>query len=140
MLAPRKRPLPLLAALTLVLVVFFYHRDANHIYLQWSSSVEALPQKLPANKTLGFGAVVVVSKPDSLRRDALLQAANVTDMELTIPQQPEWTEGDVRRFRNGQEKGVQRGSILAWMGHHHALRWYAIRHARLGSRHSCRPC
>lgn len=124
MLAPRKRPLPLLVALTLFLVVFFYHRDADRIYLQWASSIEALPQKLPANKTLGFGAVVVVSKEGSDRRHSLLQAANVTDINLTIPQQPKWTEGDVQKFRNGQEDGVQRGSILAWMGHRNALRWY----------------
>ncbi|KAF2470170.1 uncharacterized protein BDR25DRAFT_262893 [Lindgomyces ingoldianus] len=124
MLAPRKRPLPLLLALTLALVLFFYHRDADRIYLQLSSSIDAIPDRAPANKTLGFGAVLVVSKDGSDRRHSLLQAANVTDIELTIPQQPEWTEGDVQKFRNGQEKGVQRGSLLAWMGHHHALRWF----------------
>lgn len=123
MLATRKRPLPLLAALTLVLVVIFYHRDhADRIYQQWSASIESQPVKLPANSTLGFGAVVVVSKEGSERRHALLQAANVTDIDLTIPEQPQWTEGDVQRFINGQDK-VQRGSILAWLGHHNALRW-----------------
>ena len=127
MLAPsRKRPLPLLVALTLFLVVYFYHRDADRIYIKWASSIEALPQKLPANRTLGFGAVVVVSKTGSERRPSLLQAANVTDIDLTIPKQPRWTEGDLTRFRNGQENDVQRGSMLAWLGHRHALQWYGV--------------
>ena len=124
MLAPRRRPLPLLVAATLVLLFFFYHKDPDRIYTRWSASMEAQQHKLPANRTLGFGAVVVVSKEASTRRHALLQAANVTDIDLTIPKQPEWTEGDVQNFRNGQDKNVQRGSILAWMGHHNALRWY----------------
>jgi hypothetical protein len=97
MLATRKRPLPLLAVLTFVLVLILYHRDhADRIYQQWSTSMESHPMKL--------------------------QAANVTDVQLTIPAQPQWTEGDVQRFINGQSN-VQRGSILAWLGHHNALRW-----------------
>lgn len=123
MLAARKRSLPLLAALTLILVVVFYHRDrADRLYQKWSDSLEAHPSKLPANSTLGFGAVVVVSKEGSHRRHALLQAANVTDVDLTIPPQPQWTEGDIQQFTNGQDD-VQKGSILAWLGHHNALRW-----------------
>ena len=123
MLAARKRPLPLLAALTLVLVVIFYNRDhADRIYQQWSSSIESHPTKLPANSTLGFGAVVVVSKKGSERRHALVQAANVTDVQLTIPEQPQWTDDDIQSFVNGEEN-APRGSILAWLGHHNALRW-----------------
>ncbi|KAF2643935.1 hypothetical protein P280DRAFT_393354 [Massarina eburnea CBS 473.64] len=124
MLAPsRKRPLPLLVALTFALFLFTYNRE-DRLYVQWASSLEASHAKLPANRTLGFGAVVVVSKKDSERRAALLQAANVTDIDLTIPSQPQWTQNDIDKFRNGQEKNVQRGSILAWMGHHNALRWF----------------
>lgn len=123
MLATRKRPLPLLAALTLLLIVVFYHRDhADRLYQQWSTSIESRPIKLPANTTLGFGAVVVVSKHGSDRRHALVQAANVTNIDLTIPDQPQWTEGDLHRFIDGQDN-VQRGSVLAWLGHHNALRW-----------------
>jgi hypothetical protein len=51
-----------------------------------------------------------------------VQAANVTDVDLTIPKQPIWTEGDLQRFINGQED-AQRGSILAWLGHRNALQW-----------------
>jgi hypothetical protein len=123
MLASRKRPTPLLCVLTLALIVLFYHSsNPDRIYQNWSSSYETRPQKLPANSTLGFGAVVVISKPGSERRHALVQAANVTDVDLTIPKQPVWTEGDLQRFIDGQEN-VQRGSILAWLGHHNALRW-----------------
>jgi hypothetical protein len=126
MLASRKRSTPLFLLITLVLVVIWYHsRDTDRIYQQWLSSVESRPVKVPANKTLGFGAVIAVSKDGSKRRHSLMQAANVTDIDLTIPKQPDWTEGDVQRFINGQ-KNAQRGSILAWLGHHNALRWYAI--------------
>ena len=125
MIAPRKRPLPLLAALAFLLIVLFYHRsDADRLYNQWSAKDGALPHNLAANKTLGFGALVVVSAPQSRRLHSLLQAAAVTDIELTVPKQPEWTEGDVRKFRNEQENDVRKGSILAWMGHLHALQWY----------------
>ncbi|CAO2651897.1 Nn.00g001800.m01.CDS01 [Neocucurbitaria sp. VM-36] len=124
MLASRKRPTPLLLVLTFILIVIWYHsRDADRIYEQWISSVESRPVKAPANRTLGFGAVVAVSRNGSDRRHSLVQAANVTDFDLTIPPQPDWTEGDVQRFINGQEN-VQRGSILAWLGHHNALRWF----------------
>ncbi|KAH8722565.1 hypothetical protein GQ44DRAFT_774825 [Phaeosphaeriaceae sp. PMI808] len=122
MLASRKRPTPLLIALSLVLIVLFYHSShANHIYHQWSFSFEAHPAILPANSTLGFGAVLVVSRDGSKRRHSLVQAANVTNIDLTIPKQPNWTEGDLQRFIDGQDN-VQRGSILAWLGHHNALR------------------
>jgi hypothetical protein len=66
--------------------------------------------------------VVAVSKAGSERRHALVQAANVSDFDITIPAQPEWTEGDIQRFINGQEN-THKGSILAWLGHHNALQW-----------------
>ena len=124
MLAPsRKRPLPLLAGLVLTLLFVFYCRDTNRIYFPWTSHIRLQTTQLPANRTLGFGAVVVVSRDGSERRHSLLQAANVTDFDLTIPKQPKWTEGDLEKFRNGQADGIQHGSLLAWMGHHNALRW-----------------
>ena len=130
--AARPKTLPLLAAATVLLIIFFYHRNSEFIRLQWTtatatsspSSIATEPQRHPANKTLGFGAVLVVSKEGSERRHSLLQAANVTDIELTIPHQPTWTEGDVESFVDGQEDYVQKGSILAWLGHLNVLRWY----------------
>ena len=126
MLASRNRPSPLLCTLTLILILLFYHSsNANSIYQHWSTTLDERPVHIPANSTLGFGAVVVISKEGSDRRHALLQSANVTDVDLTIPKQPTWTEGDLQRFINGQEN-AQRGSILAWLGHRNALQWYAI--------------
>jgi hypothetical protein len=123
MLASRKRPTPLLVTLALFLVVLFYHSSkADRIYQQWSSLHEARPVKLAANSTLGFGAVVAVSREGSKRRHALVQAANVTNIDITIPKQPSWTEGDLQRFIDGQDD-AQRGSILAWLGHRNALQW-----------------
>lgn len=124
MLAPsRKRPLPLLVGLVLTVLFCFHYRDTDRIYIQWVSSTGSHYAELPANRTLGFGAVIVVSKEGSGRRHALVQQANVTDFDLTIPSQPQWTDNDVAKFRNGQENGVQHGSILAWMGHLNVLRW-----------------
>jgi cytochrome c-type biogenesis protein CcmE len=123
MLAPRKRLVHVLSVIFLIVVLFLYHRDSDIIYFRWASALEALPDKPPANRTLGFGAVLVVSKEGSERRHSLLQAANVTDISLITPAQPKWTDNDVEQFRNGQEQGVQRGSILAWLGHYNVLQW-----------------
>lgn len=117
----RKRQLPLLAALLSTLVFVYIYSDINHVYFPWPSSPPLQSRLPPANRTLGFGAVVVVSKEGSKRRQTLLQAANVTGLDLTIPQQPRWTEAHFDRFRNGQS--IQHGSLLAWMGHHNALQW-----------------
>lgn len=127
MLATRRRTAPLLLALLALLLIICYRSQdvyADRIYAaaQWSKPQPPGPRNIFANRTLGFGAVLAVSKPASSRRHALVQAANVTNFDLTIPHQPTWTEGDVQRFVNGQ-KNSQRGSILAWLGHHNALRW-----------------
>lgn len=124
MLAPNRRvPLPLLVGLVLTLLVCFRYRNNERIYFPWLPPLDLRHTQLPANRTLGFGAVVVVSKEGSRRQHALLQQANVTDFDLTIPKQPKWTETDVQDFVNGQTDGVQHGSILAWMGHLNALQW-----------------
>ena len=123
LVATRKRSTPLILLVIFVLIGIWYtNRDSDRIYLQWMSSIESRPDKIEANRTLGFGAVVAVSKEGSERRHALVQAANVTDFDITIPAQPEWTEGDIQRFINGQE-GSHKGSIRAWLGHHNALQW-----------------
>ncbi|KAH7413578.1 hypothetical protein DE146DRAFT_761840 [Phaeosphaeria sp. MPI-PUGE-AT-0046c] len=78
---------------------------------------------IPANSTLGFGAIVAVSHPRSPRRANLLWAANLTDLDIVVPQQPEWTENDVEDFKSNESTTISRGSALAWMGHLHALKW-----------------
>lgn len=79
----------------------------------------------PANSTLGFGAVFAVSALDSPRRTKLIQAANVTGMDLTIPDLPEWSVDDENRFRAGlkeEDRDAGHGSIMAWFSHIHLLR------------------
>ncbi|KAF2203280.1 hypothetical protein GQ43DRAFT_367291 [Delitschia confertaspora ATCC 74209] len=123
MLVPRKRPIVFLAVFVFLFALYTYHRETGLIYPKFSDTSLDIPDNSPANKTLGFGAILVVSKEGSSRRHGLLQAANVTDIELTIPKQPSWTEEEIDTFRNGIDKAA-RGSILAWMGHHNALRWF----------------
>ncbi|KAK5659871.1 hypothetical protein OQA88_13334 [Cercophora sp. LCS_1] len=78
---------------------------------------DGLATVLETNSTLGFGTVYVVSKADSPRRHGLLQAANVTEIDLTIPSQPVWTEEQL----SGHPK-IGKGSLMAWLGHLHLLR------------------
>lgn len=75
-----------------------------------------------SNSTLGFGRIYVVSKQGSPRRKAIVQAANVTELQLSIPVQPVWTEDDERDFKLAQNSSIGGGSLLAWLGHLHALR------------------
>ncbi|KAL1303002.1 hypothetical protein AAFC00_003318 [Neodothiora populina] len=86
----------------------------------------ALPPGIePANSTLGFGAIVAVSHATSPRRQGLLAAAYITDLNISIPDQPAWTDEDVDRLRRPpKETRMTRGSALAWLGHLNALRWF----------------
>ncbi|KAL1631767.1 hypothetical protein SLS56_004286 [Neofusicoccum ribis] len=79
----------------------------------------------PANATLGFGAIIVVSGPGSPRRPKIIQAANVTEIDLTIPEQPEWTDAHLQNFTDAMKWGGRetgRGSQLAWLSHDFALK------------------
>lgn len=74
-----------------------------------------------SNATLGFGRIYVISKQGSPRRKGIVQAANVTGLQLSIPVQPLWTEDDESRFRLPQKSSIAKGTLLAWLGHIHAL-------------------
>ena len=76
------------------------------------------------NATLGFGALYVVSAPGSTRRNHLEQAAAVTGLQLTIPQQIAWSEQDITRFKwhNQEASRIGAGSIMAWLSHHLVLK------------------
>ncbi|KAI6879007.1 glycosyltransferase family 25 protein [Hortaea werneckii] len=78
----------------------------------------------PANATLGFGAVVAVSRAGSPRRESLLLASNITEIDITIPTQPKWTDKDVKNLRAEKDSTITKGSALAWLGHLNALRWF----------------
>ena len=89
-----------------------------------SDTFSLSPDFLPVNSTLGFGAVLVVSPLDSPCRYSLLQAANVTKIDLTIPDLPVWTGEDEARFRSaGPPTEMMKGMIFAWMSHLHVLEW-----------------
>lgn len=112
----------LLLALALI-GVFLYYRTA----ISTEVSVRLGGGKstsTPANATLGFGGLYVVSGPGSPRRAHLEEAAAVTELELTIPEQMTWTDADVRNFRpeNESESRVLTGSVKAWLSHHLVLR------------------
>lgn len=89
------------------------------------SSIDAsrlLPVKA-ANATLGFGGLYVVSGPGSPRRPHLEEAAAVTELNLTIPDQVAWSDQDVSNFRvkNVSESNIGEGSVKAWLSHHLVL-------------------
>ncbi|KAF2685120.1 glycosyltransferase family 25 protein [Lentithecium fluviatile CBS 122367] len=71
-----------------------------------------------------FGAITAVSHSRSPRIKGLLWAANLTGIDITIPEQPFWTEGDLETFRSGNKSQITKGSALAWLGHLNALRWF----------------
>ncbi|KAF2278754.1 uncharacterized protein EI97DRAFT_431006 [Westerdykella ornata] len=123
-LAPKKRLLQIPTLFFLFLVFFFYRTTFDPGRDTAIDRALGIPRTLAANETLGFGAVLVVSKQGSRRRHALIQAANVTDIELTIPRQPKWTEEQLEDFSNGEDMAEHRGSMLAWLGHHNVLKWF----------------
>ncbi|OCL04837.1 glycosyltransferase family 25 protein, partial [Glonium stellatum] len=113
------RRLLLLLALCVAPILYFIYNGP------WSLSGPRKSRGLPpANATLGFGAVVAVSHATSPRRRALVFAANMTGIDLTIPDQPAWTDADVEAFRSPEGSRIKKGSALAWMGHLNALEWF----------------
>ena len=102
------------------------HQKTTHHGVSDDQPVQAIhtdPEDA-ANSTLGFGSILVVSAASSPRRPHLIQAANVTGIDLVIPEQPRWTEKDVEEFSKalkwgGRETG--RGSKLSWLAHDYVL-------------------
>ncbi|EKG17971.1 hypothetical protein MPH_04779 [Macrophomina phaseolina MS6] len=130
MLVARKH-LQLLSALFFTCCILVYYRELFHPYVYRSPPEPAAPEHVnwdgPANATLGFGAVIVVSGPGSPRRAKIIQASNVTEISLTIPEQPEWTDQHLQNFTDAMKWGGRdtgRGSALAWLSHDHALKWF----------------
>lgn len=72
-----------------------------------------------------FSGIVAVSNGPSWRVDGLLEAANLTGIDIDIPQQPAWTAEDIDTFRRFKDPGAARkigpGQTQCWMGHRHAL-------------------
>ncbi|CAD0028647.1 unnamed protein product [Aureobasidium pullulans] len=88
----------------------------------------AIRVRIQINRNLlsirGVKPIVAVSQLTSKRRNSLLLAANITDIDITIPDQPIWTDEDVNNFRTKNGSLITRGSAMAWMGHLNVLRWF----------------
>lgn len=78
----------------------------------------------PANSTLGFGAVLAVSREHSPRQEALFFASNLTGVDISVPHQPQWSDDDLNALKADSGSRITRGSALAWLGHLNALRWF----------------
>lgn len=132
MLTPRRPTARTLAGTVLLLFVFAYvlypRRPASSHASQQATSDPIVAGATAANTTLGFGAIAVISRgPGSTRYHALMQAANVTELDLVVPEQPVWTADDLAEYQeqDGTDGAVQKseGSALAWLGHINALKW-----------------
>ncbi|KAF2087577.1 glycosyltransferase family 25 protein, partial [Saccharata proteae CBS 121410] len=73
---------------------------------------------------LQFGAVLAVSREGSPRQQDLLFAADLTGINISVPEQPIWTEEDLHNLYAERGSILSRGSALAWLGHLNALRWF----------------
>ncbi|KAI8933424.1 hypothetical protein NX059_010039 [Plenodomus lindquistii] len=109
-------PIPTLLALLILILL--------HHTIHSSPTTTTSPHPvLPANFTLGFGTILAVSHTTSPRRPALLWAANLTSIDITIPTQPTWTDSDIEAFK-AKEGYISNGSARAWMGHLHVLKYF----------------
>jgi len=116
-------------AILAFLAIYFLNRWRSNVGFTSSNSLPTGPildyQKLPAaNSTLGFGAVVAVSRATSPRQESLILAANITEIDITIPSQPSWTDADLMTIVADHGSQITRGSALAWLGHLNVLRWF----------------
>lgn len=111
------------AVLVLTLICLFFHHTYSTIF-NASKRQQLVASLSPANSTLGFGAILAVSHPSSPRRQSLLWAANLTDLDIVIPEQKIWDVGDVKGLTIKQGSRLSTGSAKAWLGHLEVLRWY----------------
>ena len=109
----------LLAFLGLASIYFLFTSTSA-----WHHATSKLAARAPANATLGFGAIYAISGHRSPRRHNLIQAANVTGLEIHIPKVPKWTQEDMNDFKSGDgliSGSIRDGSLKAWMSHAVAL-------------------
>nr|OQO26603.1 hypothetical protein B0A51_08284 [Rachicladosporium sp. CCFEE 5018] len=118
----------LLLALALLLrITIVRHADIGrirHVAHNITNRLRPLYTGAHANTTLGFGAIIAVSRPGSSRREGLIRAANITEIDITIPDQPQWTAEDIANLRAAENSTITRGSALAWLGHLTAIRYF----------------
>ncbi|KAF2813130.1 uncharacterized protein BDZ99DRAFT_568376 [Mytilinidion resinicola] len=122
---PRNSRPIIISALTVAIIFLVWFQSDQAILSLHKPTSTSTKLPSPANSTLGFGAIIAVSPPNSKRRHGLLQAANVTELDITIPELPIWTEEDVEQFRSQQAPTEMRfPMIAAWMSHLRVLEWF----------------
>ena len=116
------RPRILIVVLSLVtLASLLYYCCTTH-------AGHTAPACTPANSTLGFGAIFAVSPHYSPRRPSLLCAANLTGLDIVIPDLPSWSVRDVEAFKaKDRQSTISVGSAKAWLGHLEILKEYATK-------------
>ncbi|KAG8625330.1 hypothetical protein KVT40_007081 [Elsinoe batatas] len=123
----------ILSAATLIFVFYFFlHNDnlavgPSQLKLFKPSLINEAQQHKPADSTLGFDAVVAVSPKGSWRQKKILQQAAISEINLQIPELPEWTKEQTDNFferlaYGGRESAI--GSVMAWLSHHYILEWF----------------
>lgn len=109
----RLPPLYLLLGLSILTFIVYFRSTVSSGIQGFTAS-----HVTPANSTLGFGALYVVSGPNSPRREGLIESANVTGLHFTIPELPAWSEEQIASFRNHDEQStITNGSVRAWLSH-----------------------
>lgn len=113
----RLPPLYMLLALGMLGTVLYFRAGVPSSIYGFSTA-----NLTPANTTLGFGALMVVSGPGSPRRQGLIESANVTNLDLTIPELPSWSKEQLVEFKEQDpDSTITDGSIRAWLSHNVAL-------------------
>ncbi|KAI9696152.1 MAG: hypothetical protein M1820_008293 [Bogoriella megaspora] len=120
----RYRRLPVLLVFCTILLFIYFNTPSLFSSNPSKRSTVSLKGLKKANSTLGFGALVAVSKAESARREGLLFAANITGLDITIPDQKEWNDDDIMDLVTPEGSTMNRGSAMAWLGHLNALRWF----------------
>lgn len=54
----------------------------------------------------------------------MLEAARLTDLQITVPDQPKWTDADIEAMKDKQYSIISKGSAMAWLGHINAVKWF----------------
>ena len=116
----------ILLAVVLCSIFYYYRSSIGITYASQGQYDFVRPDNdtSAANATLGFGGLYVVSGPGSPRRKKLEQAAAVSELTLTIPDQVAWTDEHIAAFRwpKEEESKIGKGSVMAWLSHHLVLK------------------
>ena len=119
----RSRRYHRIVILLAAILLFIFVAKCLDLFLQWPEYRQTLAVSVEAaNSTLGFGILLGVSGPGSTRRGNLIETANLTMIDVTIPEIPPITEDDEIEFRQNAPSNISTGSLRAWLSHRHVLK------------------